>query len=162
MKHKFKTLRGNFIAVPISNDSYRFSLVKNKLLKNRYGNLEWTERKKGTERICSIENIEHAEIVGSYPDDFTEKLAHETIGIPVFGHYKNFVPTQSNYSDLWTKTALESLNSKMLFEHLYLENPLGNVPGINWHSEDEAEESIRLWTEAQKRTSTKWLIIKVK
>lgn len=61
---EIKTNGHTIIVVPVPEDSYRFSLVKNKHLEKRYGRLEYTERGNGIEHTLAIAGIENYEILG--------------------------------------------------------------------------------------------------
>lgn len=96
---QFETNKGKFIAVEVSEDAFRFSLIKNKELKGRYGHLEYTQKENGVECSMSFKNIEKYDIIGIAKDlneEVWEKIVPNEKGNSFFsesGHcfYKNYL-----------------------------------------------------------------------
>ena len=85
MRHVSKKVGKQIIHfVEVTEDAYRCSLVTNKELKSRYGNLEWTSRKDGLDRIVKFSNIENVTIIG-----VESNLSEEEVAIFVFSKKKD-------------------------------------------------------------------------
>lgn len=70
MQRKLTTPSGKkIIVIDVASNSYRFSLVKNKELKSRYGRLEWASRVTGLDSATKIDVIEKYEILGELTRD---------------------------------------------------------------------------------------------
>ena len=76
----------NFIFIPVKSDAYRFALIQNPELKNRYGKLEWMGRKHGTNHAMYIgDGIEYFEEV----DLLSEILKNENQSARILGNWDN-------------------------------------------------------------------------
>lgn len=92
----------------------------------------------------------------------TEEEAASVVESPM-GHYKNYNPKETDYSDLWLKTAKESLASKFEAEGIYTVNPFGKYVKETDHSDNcycnNCYNTFKQWQQAQERVSEKYLII---
>lgn len=50
--------------IPVSDDAYRFDLVKNREMTSRYGRLEYTSRSNGLDTRIKVDDIENWDVFG--------------------------------------------------------------------------------------------------
>ena len=102
--------------ITVAPDAFRFSLIKNRKLKRRYGKLEYTGRDNGTEYSFPIRSIQSCEVVG-LASQLTEEQWKEAVGYAPFADYrKDNKNMLKNTFNMWVQTATES-GSTLLRRH---------------------------------------------
>ncbi len=164
MQHNFKIDERDFIAVGVLGDACNYSIDPN---------IPWLEFRdsKLIGYTLDLPLNSKYQILFEYP--CAEEEAESVVESPM-GHYKNYNPKETDYSDLWLKTAKESLASKFEAEGIYTVNPYGEYKyepyPYSMHNRsagmptfEEWEKSYKdlhdQWQQAQERVSEKYLII---
>lgn len=126
------------LVIEMPADAYRFSLVKNPELKNRYGNLEYTSRDMGVEYSMKIDGIEKYHILGAVEKargvnkgvgiQFMElgRLV-ESMSWPEYNrmelYYRDYAPTKNILGDYYLQDPDSSLITFLASKGIHVDSP---------------------------------------